>query len=94
MAKIVDLKVYLNSDGSLMSYSKDGLLNTLFTDNISWGILAEIYNLTCTPSAKRKSLSTERNLKYVEYYFRETVNNQTVPIDKSHIPRIIDNLKL
>lgn len=89
----LDLTVYLNTDGSLMAYNKDNTLNLIFTSLTSWESVREIYSLTCTPSARRKSLPKEKNLRYVKYYFRNTETEEKLAISNSHLTTIINQLK-
>ena len=92
--EIVDLYVYLCSDGTLMAYDKDKILNITFSDFISWSRLKEIRAFTMLPSAKRKGLDKQFNIKYVKYYFKNTKTNEVIEIPSEHVRNIVTNLKV
>lgn len=92
MAEVVDLYVELCSDGSLLAYDKNHSINILFTDLVSWSKLHTIYELSTLPSAKRKGLSLERNIKYVRYMFKDSVSGNGLEIEPSQIPLLLRNI--
>ena len=92
MADTIDLYVELCSDGSLLAYDKNHSINTMFTDLVSWGKLHHIYELSTLPSAKRKGISLERNIKYVRYMFKNSVSGQMLEIEPSQVPLLLRNI--
>lgn len=90
---LIHLIVYLCSDGTLMAYNPDKTLNLIFTDLTGWSTIHLIYKLSNTPSNKRKGLDKSQNIKYVEYYFKSTVDNAVVQIPKEHIKLLASNIK-
>ena len=92
--EIVDLYVYLCSDGTLMSYDKDKILNITFSDFVSWSRLKEIRAFTILPSSKRKGLDKQFNIKYVKYYFKNTKTNEVIEFPSEHVRNIVTNLKV
>ena len=90
---IIDLIVYICSDGTIMAYNKDNTLNSLFTDLHSWSILHKIYRLNITSSKSRKGMPKDENIKYVNYYFKDTSTGQTIVIPISHVAKMLQSIK-
>ena len=91
--ELIHLHVELCSDGTLLAYNPDRDLNRTFTDLVSWSRLKDIYQFTQLPSAKRKGIDSEFNIKYVKYYFKNTQNNEIIEIPSEHIKNIVSNIK-
>ena len=88
-----DLSVYICSDGTILSYNKDGSMNGLFTDTISYRILKKIYKLSTLENSVRKINQSELQIKNVRYYFRNTFSGQNMEIPSSHIPNILGSIR-
>ena len=90
---LIDLIVYICSDGTIMAYNKDGTLNNLFTDLHSWSMLHKIYKLNIKSSKDRKGMNKDENIKYVNYYFKETSTGQSISIPLSHVAKMLQSIK-
>ena len=89
----LDLSVFICSDGTLMSYDKNGMMNTLFTDLNSYRLLKRIYKLSTMDNNDRKNNQKELQIKHVKYYFRNTASGQNMEIPASHIPNIVSCIR-
>jgi len=89
----LDLSVYICSDGTIMAYNKDGTINTLFTDTISYRTLKRIYKISNFDNSTRKQTHSELQIKHIKYYFRNTLTGENMEIPVSHIPNIISCIK-
>ena len=85
----VDLKVYICSDGTIMAYNRDGTINTLYTDTISYRTLKRIYKASKLDNSARKSTNQALQIKHIKYYFKNTATGENMEIPDSHIPNII-----
>jgi hypothetical protein len=91
--ELLDLSVYICSDGTIMSYNADGTLNTLFTDTISYRILKKIYKLSQLENSDRKKNPREIQIKYVKYYFKNTATDMSIQIPSSHVANILGSIR-
>lgn len=91
--ELLDLSVYICSDGTIMSYNQDGTLNTLFTDTISYRILRKIYKLSKQDNVDRKKNPKEVQIKYVRYYFKNTATTMSMEIPASHVANILGSIR-
>lgn len=91
--EIIDLTVYICSDGTVLSYNKNDTLNILFTDLTSWSVLHKIYTISILPIKGRKGVKKEENVRYVKFYFKNTKTNEVVEIPREHIKTIIHSIK-
>lgn len=91
--ELLDLSVYICSDGTIMAYNKDGTINTLFTDTISYRTLKRIYKASKLDNTTRKSTHQALQIKHIKYYFRNTATGQNMEIPESHIPNIISCIR-
>ena len=91
--EIVDLYVEICSDGTLLCYNPDKTLNLTFTDVLSFAGLKNVYDISKTPSEKRRDLDKDANIKYVKYYFVNVSTRERMELSEKHIPRLIANFK-
>ena len=91
--ELLDLRVYICSDGTIMSYNADGTLNTLFTDTISYRILKKIYKLSQQENSDRKKNPREIQIKHVKYYFRNTSTDMSIEIPDTHVANILGSIR-
>jgi len=93
MEEVVHLIVILCSDGTMLAYNPDKTLNTIFTNLTSWCSLHNVYKLSKVPSAKRKGMDKNFNVKYIKYYFKNTQNDTQVEIPEEHIRSLLSSIK-
>jgi len=91
--ELIDLNVYICSDGTIMAYNKDGTINTLFTDTVSYRTLKRIYKASTLENVERKATHKEIQIKHIKYYFRNTSTGENMEIPSSHIPNIISCIR-
>lgn len=93
MLELVDLKVYICSDGTIMAYNRDGTINTLYTDTICYRTLKRIYKASNLDNIARKQTNNALQIKHIKYYFRNTATGENMEIPNSHIPNIISCIR-
>ena len=92
MAIVLDLIVHLNSDGTLFAYNKDMTLNLIYTDVTSWSTLPTIRRLETMSSSERKGKPKSVNIKYIDYYFKNSDSGEITKLNNSHIPKLIQGI--
>ena len=91
--ELIDLSVHICSDGTIMAYNRDGTMNTLYTDTISYRTLKRIYKASQLDNSSRKSTHQALQIKHIKYYFRNTATGVNLEIPSSHIPNIISCIR-
>jgi hypothetical protein len=92
MNELLDLSVYICSDGSLLSYDKNGTIHPLYTNLTSWSTLHRIHDMNILSSRERKGRPKDKAYKYIRYYFKNVSNDNIIEIPLEHISKMLTNI--
>lgn len=90
--QVVHLYVELCTDGSLLAYNKDKMLDATLTSLHSWNKLHLIYSIS-KMEAKDKKAKGLPSVKYVNYYFRNVKSGEVLEIPEEHIEQLLYSIK-